>query len=373
MKIGIFCPGYGRIPRGIETVVYEIFSRLYKNYNYEIDIYTGSKNFQTDFANIISVPVINYKTTAAALYSKIAKKFKLAANEPYDLDFGTFAVSSFLKILFKKKYDIIFNEAGLYMQYFLNIYRFFKKVPIIHSGHAGINKLEFTIANLKPDVYLASSPFAEQEIKKRWSNLDVRVLPNGVNLDDNSKINLNLTKPVILYVGALQSYKQVDKIIKAFKNINLGSLLIIGTGPEKNKLLKLINDYNIENVKMIDYVPLNELQKYFNSSDLFVMPSKNETFGIVYLNAMAANIPSIADKHPIQEWLLKDSGMVCDSENIEELSQTMIECLNIDWENRPAKRAKFFNWGKCSEAYKELIEEIVNQKEKYIWKKYWSL
>lgn len=371
MKIAVLCPGFGRIPRGIETVVLEIFSRLSNQFNYNIDIYTGSKNFNVDFANIISVPVIQYNTKLAEYYSKIAKKFHFTANEPYDFDFGTFAITGFTKMLFKK-YDIIFNKAGLYMQYALNLYRKIYNTPVIHSGHAGINKLEFKIARLKPDVYLASSVFAFEEMKKRWRTLDVRVLPNGVNIvNNNKKIEFNTPKPVILFVGALEPYKRIFNLLEAFKKLNKGSLIIIGDGSEKNKLIKEINNSSIKNVKMIDFVPLNELQTYFNSSDLFVLPSKNETFGIVYLNALIANIPAIADYNPVQKWLLNDAGLLCNCEDTDELSKTIDKALSSDFGSKPKERAKFYDWNKCAECYHLLIEEKVNKKGIYNWKNFW--
>ncbi|HOK40852.1 MAG TPA: glycosyltransferase family 4 protein [bacterium] len=371
IKIAVYCPGFGRIPRGIETVVYEIFSRLGKNKNYKITIYTGAKNFSVDFAKIISVPVIPYTSKIARLYSRIAKRLKFVANENYDFDFLIFAFFAFLKSLFIR-YDIIFNESGLYMQYFLKIYKFIYRTKIIHSGHAGINKLEFSIARLKPDIYIASSPFAYKEIKKRFSDLDVRVLPNGVSLEQKEKKELDLIKPIILYVGALVAYKQVDKLIKAFSKVNKGSLLIIGDGELYDDLNELAENLKIRNIKFIKGVPLEELQKYFNSSDLFVLPSKNETFGIVYLNALAANIPAIADKSEIQKWILKDAGLTCNCEDENELTETIKKCLEINWADRPLKRAEYFSWNKCAKCYDKIIKEVISGKEKYNWEEYWQ-
>jgi len=258
------------------------------------------------------------------------------------------------------------------MQYFLNIYRKIYHTPIIHSGHAGVNNLEFAIARLKPDIYIASTPFAFSEISKRFPELDVRVLPNGVSLNDTRKIDLNLEHPIILYVGALVPYKRVDNLIKAFKMINKGSLLIIGSGIEKNNLLNLSEELNLKNIKFIDKVPLSELQSYFNSSDLFVLPSKNETFGIVYLNAMAANIPSIADRSEIQKWILSDAGIVCDCGNVSELAESIRNALNQNWNEKPLKRAKYFEWDKCSECYDLIIQEVVKKNGLYNWKEYWK-
>lgn len=258
------------------------------------------------------------------------------------------------------------------MQYFLNIYKRIYNTAIIHSGHAGVNNLEFAIARLKPDIYIASTPFAFSEISKRFPELDVRVLPNGVSLNDTRKIDLNMEHPVILYVGALVPYKRVDNLMKAFKIINKGSLLIIGSGIEKKNLLNLSEKLNLKNIKFIDKIPLSELQPYFNSSDLFVLPSEKETFGIVYLNAMAANIPSIADRNEIQEWILSDAGIVCDCGNVRELAETIIKALNQNWYEKPLIRAKYFEWDKCSECYDLIIQELVKNKGRYNWEEYWK-
>ncbi|HPG29717.1 MAG TPA: glycosyltransferase family 4 protein [bacterium] len=372
-SIAVLCPGFGVIPRGIETVVKETFFGLAKkNSGLKIDIYCGADVFPEPVPENIKLKKIKlpeFDAFFSKLYSKTAKRLKFPASEKFDYNFMMFALKLAPK-LFKIKYDIIFNNAGIFSAYICNIYRKLYKKPYIHSGHAGINNLEYALARLMPDVYIASTEPAKLWIESKVERLKCETIPNGINPNlffpasiDETKIGLDrkLKRPVYLFVGALTNQKQPDKILRAFIENNIGSLIIIGNGELKNKILEMSKNNNIcrENFIFIDNVDYNKLPDYFNFCDYFVMPSLNETFGIVYIMAIACNKPVISDDKPQQKWMLENAGIYCKAEDYNSIKRAMLEITQKDFKNYPLIRSENFHWKNIVKQYEQLISKLT--------------
>ena len=113
--------------------------------------------------------------------------------------------------------------------------------------------------------------------------------PRGVNTNifkPNEKSFLNDPRPIYIYVGRVA----VEKNIEAFLELDLpGTKYVVGDGPA---YAELKNKY--DQIKFIGYRFGEELAKYIAASDVFVFPSKTDTFGIVMLEAMACGVPVAA-------------------------------------------------------------------------------
>lgn len=134
----------------------------------------------------------------------------------------------------------------------------------------------------------------------------IDVIPIGVNLNWvdscpesdllSEEIRLSNKGPLILSVGRLVYYKGYEYLIDAIKLVPNSSLVIIGSGPLKNKLVDRINKLNLASrIKIIPEVDEKTLHSYYKACDLFVLPSveKSETYGIVQIEAMACGKPVI--------------------------------------------------------------------------------
>ncbi|HKB88297.1 MAG TPA: glycosyltransferase [Patescibacteria group bacterium] len=105
-------------------------------------------------------------------------------------------------------------------------------------------------------------------------------------------------KKIILYYGQLIERKGIDILFKAFESLlkrykNL-ELYIVGSGQFKNTLAKLTEKLNIsEQVKFIENPGDNKMDRYFSMADIFVLPSREEVWGLVVNQAMASGLPVI--------------------------------------------------------------------------------
>jgi len=99
---------------------------------------------------------------------------------------------------------------------------------------------------------------------------------------------------LLLYVGRVAPEKDLDVLIRAIGLLNntkvAYKLLVVGDGPSR----KSLQEQDLKNIIFTGYKVGRELQEIYASSDIFVFPSRTETFGNVILEAMASGLPVIA-------------------------------------------------------------------------------
>ena len=141
-----------------------------------------------------------------------------------------------------------------------------------------------------------------------------------------------LPRPSFVNVGRVA----VEKNIQAFLELDLpGSKVIVGDGPQLEQLKRKYADVHFLGAKFDD-----ELARHFADADVFVFPSKTDTFGLVILESMATGTPvaAYAVTGPID--IIPDSGAGIVSED---LKQACLDCLKI---NRSAAvaHAQKYSW-----------------------------
>lgn len=132
----------------------------------------------------------------------------------------------------------------------------------------------------------------------------------------------------LLYVGSLIKRKGVDLLIDALSNVNENyKLTIVGDGPEKERLIKQATRLNI--IDKIDFVGFkheDDLKKYYIKSDIFILPTREDCFGLVTLEAICAEMPVIVSKYADGATdLVKDgeSGIIIDPYNKDEVARAI--------------------------------------------------
>jgi glycosyltransferase involved in cell wall biosynthesis len=172
------------------------------------------------------------------------------------------------------------------------------------------------------------------------------ILPNSVNLTafqpgPKSRKMLEqygLTEAVVLMtVGRLDSkerYKGFDEVLELIprlrKNIPNIKYLIVGDGPDRKRLEEKVRNLNItQEVIFTGYISEKLKADYYRLSDVFVMPSRKEGFGIVFLEAMACGIPVIGSISDGSSEALLDGklGELVDPKDKKEIERTIYRVL----------------------------------------------
>ena len=173
---------------------------------------------------------------------------------------------------------------------------------------------------------------------QRWSR--------GVDhqlFNPNAAIPLDFPRPIFLYAGRLA----VEKNIEAFLSLDLpGTKLVAGDGPARKKL-----EASFPQARFLGVKSSAELATLYASADVFVFPSRTDTFGIVLLEAMACGLPVAAFPVPGPNDVVGTSGAgVLD----EDLRAAAMAALEIDREV-PRAHALKFTWENCARQFLDNI------------------
>lgn len=132
---------------------------------------------------------------------------------------------------------------------------------------------------------LAATPTLVQELVTRGFH-DVKLWPRGVDAQlfrPRKGVALNLPRPIFLTVGRVA----VEKNIEAFLELDLpGTKLVVGDGPARAQLARAYPDAVFVGAKQGE-----ELAALYAAADVFVFPSRTDTFGLVLLEALASGVP----------------------------------------------------------------------------------
>ncbi|MBI4036756.1 glycosyltransferase family 4 protein [Candidatus Daviesbacteria bacterium] len=270
---------------------------------------------------------------------------------------------SFKKIILGK-YDVVIPLNGRFQSFLISWGRYFFGYKVLISGHSGIGRDDiWNIVVARPNVFVALTDKAEKWAKKFGWGLSIIRIYNGIDLrkfkPDGERKNLPLPKPVILSVGALSWYKHHERVIKAVARVKKGSLLIVGVGDQQEKLQGMGSNLLKGRFAISDY-PYYEMPKLYRSVDLFTLPSwDREAFGIVYLEAMASNLPVVAPDDANRREIIGDAGFyVSDTTNEDEYADKIEKALAKKWDNLPRKQAEHFSWDKIALEYETLLRTL---------------
>jgi glycosyltransferase involved in cell wall biosynthesis len=159
-----------------------------------------------------------------------------------------------------------------------------------------IEKLSF----LTPNKIISVSDHTTNKLKNELlSKKEIITIPDGIDFDHIQKIKPSVTKSDVVFTGRLLSHKNVNVLIKSIDILKEHKpdikCLIIGDGPEKKQLEKMVTNLNLNNnVLFLGFIENHdEVYSLIKSSKVFVLPSTREGFGIVVIEANACGIPVI--------------------------------------------------------------------------------
>jgi len=142
----------------------------------------------------------------------------------------------------------------------------------------------------------------------------INVIYGGVDIDYIRKIKARKNRlPTVCCVSRLVPYKNVDILIKAIslakEKIPKIKCLIVGKGPEKQKLIKLIKELDIsDNVDLRENLSYKELIENLKSNWVFCLPSRIEGFGLATIEALAAGLPFVIADISINKEITRNKG-----------------------------------------------------------------
>lgn len=249
---------------------------------------------------------------------------------------------------------------------------FFEKMPFLKSVGINIMKSASSIVFLSPE-------YRELVLKKYVGKSDRDILrkksvviPNGIDdyyFENRVSTPKNIENPIrIIHVGDINKNKNLEATIAALgilqkeKNIDVQYIVV---GDIRDSTIGDIIKTN-NNITYFTKCPKEEVIKHLRSSDILVVPSHRETFGLVYAEAMSQGLPVIYTKGQGFDGQFEDGvvGYAVDDKNpyhiadciqkiISNYTEISMNCISL---------VEKFDWNKIASRYWELYSDVTTQK-----------
>jgi len=196
----------------------------------------------------------------------------------------------------------------------------------------GIEKSDIVTAvskSLISQTYDLINP--DKTIETVYNFIDERVYNRSDSSHLKAEYGILSEEKVIIHVSNFRPVKRVQDVVRTFEKITKGipaKLLLVGDGPEMTVVCKLVKKLNIGD-KVLFLGKQDSVEELYSISDLMLLLSEKESFGLVALEAMACGVPCIGTNvGGIPEVIDHgQSGYICELGDIEDMSNKAIDLL----------------------------------------------
>ncbi len=212
---------------------------------------------------------------------------------------------------------------------------------------------------------VCTNPDFFERNSERWQ---CALIPNGIDADrfrsaapDRGALGLPSSGPIVLMVSALIPSKRVDLGIQAVSNIPGCHLVVAGDGPERSHIDGLGARLLPGRFKRLTVSP-DRIPTLYKSADAFLHLSKEESFGNVFLEAMAAGLPVVAPDTERIRWIVGDGEFLASGDQPEGIAASLSSALaaKSSGKAQTSSRVDEFDWAIIAGKYKKFLETIVH-------------
>lgn len=375
MKVGIVCyPTYG----GSGVVATELGKALAKK-GHEIHFITYSQPTRLDFfdpnlyyheVSVKSYPLFQYPPYELALASKMVD---VVLNEKLDLLHVHYAVphasAAYMaqQILKTKGYEVPFITT-------------LHGTDITIVGKDATNEPVVTFSINESDGVTAVSEDLKKDTLEHFNiSIPIEVIPNFIDLERFKKQPKDHFKKAIcpngerlvVHTSNFRRVKRVEDVLKVFcelRKVVPSKLLLIGDGPERKKMEDMAREICTEDIRFLG--KLEAVEEVLSVSDLFLMTSEKESFGLAALEAMACEVPVISSNAGGLPELNNEgkSGYVCEIGDIDTMVKRAIHILDDahleTFKKGALARAKEFDVNNILPKYEAYYNTVLEKHKK---------
>tara|TARA_B100000989_G_scaffold254826_1_gene203579 strand:- start:3064 stop:4191 length:1128 start_codon:yes stop_codon:yes gene_type:complete len=373
MKIGIVCyPTFG----GSGVVATELGIELSKKgheihfitYSQPVRLDALSSNLHYHEVNVPDYPLFKYEPYELALSSKL---YDVISKYEIDVLHVHYAIPHAYAAYMAKK---ILYENG----YKIPIVTTLHGTDITLVGNHPFYKPAVTFSINKSDIVTCVSKSLMEDTREFFGiEREIKVIPNFIDIDkyerkhnirDKNVISEGDEK-IIVHISNFRPLKRIIDVIKIFEKVNSkisSKLIMVGDGPEKKKAKDYLRKNNLKN-RVIFLGKTNEVDEILCSSDLFLLPSEKESFGLAALEAMALKVPVISTNiGGLSELNINgNSGYTSDIGDIDSMASNAIKILSDKslknkYRSQAFVNAKKYDIKKIIPLYESVYQEALN-------------
>lgn len=170
--------------------------------------------------------------------------------------------------------------------------------------------------------------------------------------------------PLVLMVSALIASKNVAEGIEAVSGLPGVTLVVAGDGPLRGHLQRLADERLAGRYRQLT-VPAADMPALYRSADVFLHLSGDESFGNVFVEALACGIPVVAYESPRTRWILGDTGFLADNRDSRSVAAQLQLALGArsSGVEHLVQRAAQFDWRIIAAQYRQFMASVVEEKE----------
>jgi N-acetyl-alpha-D-glucosaminyl L-malate synthase BshA len=375
MKIAIVCyPTFG----GSGVVATELGLELARR-GHEIHFITYSQpvrlallnpNVYYHEVNVPEYPLFHFQPYELALSSKVVDMVKLYKIELLHVHYAI--PHAYAGYMAKQ----MLKDEGINLPMITTLHG----TDITLVGNHPFYKTAVTFSINKSDfVTSVSQSLKDDTIKLFNIKNEIQVIPNFIELDKESdepvtscrrSVMANENERIITHISNFRKVKRIPDVIKIFYKIQQqipAKLMMVGDGPEKEKAEYLCQELGILD-KVIFFGNSNEIDKILSYTDLFLLPSETESFGLAALEAMAWSVPVISSKSGgLPEVNFEGvSGYLSEVGNIDEMAENALKILADTttlnkFKENALSVAKQFDIKNILPLYEALYQKAINK------------
>lgn len=375
MKVGIVCyPTYG----GSGVVATELGKAL-AGKGHDIHFITYSQPTRLEFfeqnlhfheVSVKSYPLFQYPPYELALSSKMVD---VVIKEKLDLLHVHYAVPHASAAYMAQQ---ILKERGYEIPFITTLHG--TDITIVGKDAANEPVVTFSI-NRSDGVTAVSDDLKKDTLEHFDIKTEINVIPNFIDLERFKKqpkehfkkaICPNNEK-LIVHTSNFRKVKRVDDVLKIFcelRKVVPSKLLLIGDGPERKRIEEEAQNICTEDIRFLG--KLEAVEEVLSVSDLFLMTSEKESFGLAALEAMACEVPVISTNAGGLPELNVDgvTGFVCDVGDIDAMVEKSIHVLDNEhlqkFKDGALNRAKEFDIENILPKYEEFYQSVLKKHKK---------
>ncbi|MBB2145663.1 N-acetyl-alpha-D-glucosaminyl L-malate synthase BshA [Pedobacter sp. LMG 31464] len=374
MKIGIVCyPTFG----GSGVVATELGKAL-ANEGHQVHFITYSQPARLDFfsANLfyheVSVrdyPLFDYAPYESALASKLVDVVRF---EQLDILHVHYAIPHASAAFMAKQ---ILATFGINIPFVTTLHG--TDITLVGKDATYKPVVTFSI-NQSDGVTTVSQDLKEDTYKHFEIEKDIKVIPNFIDFnrfslkpkDHFKKAIAPNNERILIHTSNFRKVKRTEDVIKMFQKVQEripSKLLMVGDGPERTANEQLCRELGIcDNVRFLG--KQDAVEEILSVSDLFIMPSESESFGLAALEAMACKVPVItSNAGGLPELNIDDyCGYMCEVGDIEDMANKAITILSNEdtlnyFKENALKRAQDFDLKKILPMYIDYYKEVIEK------------
>lgn len=293
-------------------------------------------------------------------------------------------ISELKKIVEIEKADIVHLNSSreLYNWYFA--LKRVKNIKVFLTFHIGIPNHRGIIHKILYErvdgvIAISSKEFKEMREKLRIDKDKIFKLYNGIDLkkfntniksDFKKELGIDNEKRLITSIGNISKPKGILELIAAAELIikEYSDVVFVWVGDDthvkEEYSLKTLKE-NIENKGMSKKIILagyrNDIREILKETDIFVLPAYNESFGIVYIEAMAMGIPVIGcNSGGVPDIIKEGTGFLCEPKNSNSLYETIKTALSVNLDEIRENNKKYVEKFSMEKHIENLLKIYMN-------------